>query len=201
MKAASLTLAALLLASAGCSAFGPRPDRSRFYTLTPLTDVADGDAGRTDLSLGLGPISLPEYLERPALVTRVAATEIQLSPHARWAEPLEEGIERTLRLNLAALLGPRRLVSHPWPPSQRPDYAVAIDITRFELDARGDALLGARWTLRDGRSGEVFAARETSLALAAGAGGTEAGVLALSRALAGLSHEIAAALRALVEAQ
>lgn len=193
MRALALVLAAAV-ALTGCS-LGPRPDRSRLYTLTPLADVADGSATLTDLELGLGPVTLPEYLERPALVTRVAATEIQLSAQARWAEPLDEAIERTLRQNLDALLAPRRIASHPWPPSQRPELAVALDVTRFELDARGDALLGARWTLRDGRTGAVFDARQTSLLEPAGGGGTGPGVEALSRALAGLSREIALAVR------
>lgn len=193
MRALAPVLAAAV-ALAGCS-LGPQPDRSRLYTLTPLADVADGSAALTDLELGLGPIALPEYLERAALVTRVAATEIQLSSHARWAEPLDEAIERTLRQNLAALLAPRRIASHPWPPSQRPELAVAVDVTRFELDARGDALLGARWTVRDARTGTVLDARDTSLVEPAGGRGTEAGVEALSRALAGLSREIAAVVR------
>ncbi len=183
------------IALVGCGALGPRPDRSRLYTLTPLSDVSDGGARLADLELGLGPIALPEYLERPALVTRVAATEIALSTQARWAEPLDLAIDRILRQNLAALLGAGRIASHPWPPSQRPELAVALDVSRFELDARGDALLDARWTLRDARTGAVLDARQTSLVEAAGGGGTDAGVEALSRALAGLSREIAAAVR------
>lgn len=193
MSRSALALLGCLIA--GC-ALGPRPDRSRFYTLTPIADVADGDASLGDLALGLGPIALPEYLAHPAVVTRVTASEIQLSPLARWAEPLDEAIARTLRQNLAALLGIARIASHPWSRAQRPDLAVALDVVRFELDARGDALLGARWTLRDAQSGEVLEARETSLVESAGGGDMDAGVAALSRALGGLSREIAAAVRA-----
>src|SRR4029077_20509436 len=69
-------LGALLLGA--CSLLAPR-DRSRFYVLTPLA-VTDPTSSATPpgrrMALGLGPVNVPSYLDRPEIVTRVNPNEL-----------------------------------------------------------------------------------------------------------------------------
>ena len=54
--------------SSGCGSTAP----SRFYLLTPMVDSTDArPAHEQGLVLGIGPVQLPEYVNRPQIVTRV----------------------------------------------------------------------------------------------------------------------------------
>jgi uncharacterized lipoprotein YmbA len=146
------------------------------------------------VSVGLGPITLPGYLDRLQIVMRVNDNQISLSDNDRWAEPLAGNLLRTLENNLSGLLPGSAYVAYPWYASETPDFALAIDFRRFETDPAGAAVLDATWELRsavgarlDGgmaRIEEVAPAPERAAAVAA-----------LSRALGSLSQEIAAAVR------
>lgn len=189
-----LVLAGLVLAAA-CS-LGPRPDPSRFYVLTSLaeTEAAPADDPLSDLYLGVGPVTLPGYLSRGPIVTRVSPNRIVLSELDRWAEPLEAEFARVLAENLSVLLGTERVRAHPWYASERVDLRVAVRVARFERDSAGAAELIARWTVRD-EEGRELADRRTRLREPADAPATAAAVAAQSRAVADLAREIAAAIR------
>jgi hypothetical protein len=186
----------LLIASlAGCALGSARPDRSTFFALAASEPDGAVPAGSWDAALGLGPVAIPGYLDRPQLVTRVGPNELKLAPVARWAEPLREGIGRALQQDLAAASGARQVALYPWPPTTHVDLAVAVDVLRFEPGARGDIELAARWSVRDTVHGRVLAVRESRLLEPLEGAGYGAEVAALSRALGQLAHEMAAALR------
>ena len=74
-KAMLIALGACLFA-AGCSPLAPRPDQSKFFILTPLSDgsgpaetPASSNAD-SPLTIGVGPIDFPDYLRRLEVVTR-----------------------------------------------------------------------------------------------------------------------------------
>jgi len=196
LRAAVLVAAVLGLALSACSPLAPRPDRSRYYVLTPAAETRPEAAAVTParaLALGVGPVTIPDYLRRPEIATRVEAYRIERSATDYWAEPLETAIPRVLARDLAALVGPTRLVLHPWYTSARPDVQVAVDVQRFERTAGGDVELVARWTVTP--LGGRGAARSGESRIAEPAGGDmEAAVAAQSRALARLAAEIAAVL-------
>ncbi len=184
------------LATAGCMFGGARVDRSTFFALA-ATERTDGDPTRSpDVSIGLGPVAIPVYLDRSELVTRVGPNELRLARAARWAEPLREGLVRTLRQDLVVASGVRQVLVYPWPPASPMDFAVMVDIQRFEPSATGTVDLVARWTLHRGAHGRVVAARESHLTERVEGVGAAADVAGLSRALGALAREIAAALPA-----
>jgi uncharacterized lipoprotein YmbA len=175
--AGCLALAASLALS-GCSALAPRSDPSRYYFLTPLattggappaatatataatptaTGPGDGSATGSALAVGLAEVSFPPYLERPELATRVAPNELHFSPIARWAEPLGPGFARVLAEDLSLQLGPASVVRSPWYSAMRLDCVLTIEVDHFEADAAGgDAVLVARWTLRDPHGSQLL---------------------------------------------
>ncbi|HLK12391.1 MAG TPA: PqiC family protein [Candidatus Binatia bacterium] len=180
---------------AGCSLLAPQPDRSRFFVLTPVAAEA-GAAAPLAVALGLGPVTLPPYLAHGRLATRVAPNQIAYSERDWWAEPLAANVARALARDVALRLGSDDVVLHPWPSGTPLDYAVAVDVTRFEPDRAGTVRLVARVTIRDGRAADVLAVRDVALTQAAGGADAEAVVAAQSRALADLGGEITAAVRA-----
>ena len=190
------TLSVLCLILGGCTFLQPKPDPTRFFLLTPLASPEVSPVDATDgMSLGLGPIAFPAYLDRPHLVTRVGPNQLSLSEHHRWGEPLPAGFNRVLAKNLSALLQTQRIVSHPWSRSTQLNYRVEIEVRRFEAAAGPETLLTARWILLDGTGEKLLLAKEFHITEPATSETTAASVQALSKALAKLSHEIATSIQ------
>lgn len=185
----------------GCSALEPKADPSRFFTLTPLSQVNQGQpqslSDSRGISIGVGPVKLPGYLDREQLVTRVSQNRLQVAENDRWAEPLEENFTRVLILNLAALVPVVRFVKYPWRPSERPEYQLEIDVLHFEPNAARNVELFVRWRVRETATKQAFAVKQTRLTLTVNGSTTEAAVATLSAALGEFSQEIARALQAL----
>jgi uncharacterized protein len=198
---AAITFAVVSLPFAGCSTFSPRPDPSRFFTLAPLAQVeeiaAKSGSDRARISLGIGPISFPGYLDRQEIVTRVTQNQIGVSENDRWAEPLDENFARVLSQNLSALLRLERIHAYPWPIDEKPNYQVEIEVLGFEANATGNVELLARWTVRDTGKKISVQHRESRLLRPAKTKSTEAVVAALGEALGEFSREIADAVRAI----
>jgi uncharacterized lipoprotein YmbA len=130
---------------------------TRFYLLYPLSSLGTGIEATLPgpcVAIGVGPVKLPEYLNRPQIVTRSSPGELQVAEFARWAEPLEENFTRVLAENLSMLLPASRTVEYPWERSMRIDYQVRVDIIYFDGQPGGDVHLRTRWTLlgNDGKS-------------------------------------------------
>ncbi len=194
--ARTLTAIAVAGALAGCSALAPVRDDSRFYVLNAVTAATERvEAPLPDLVVGVGPVTIPEYLDRSEIVARAGAYQIAAIPNARWGEPLQPNLARVLAQNLAVELGTGQVIVFPWVGATQPSYVVTVDVQRFELQEDGAVTLHAHWTLRAFPARTVVAVRETTLAEPASR--TDAGMAAaaMSRAAAGLSKEIAAAVR------
>lgn len=194
-----MALVCLLLSA--CADLSARPDSSRFFTLTPVTPAQEAGARNPSdahpLSLGIGPIRFPGYLDRAQIVTRVSRHRIDLSENDRWAEPLEENFVRVLSQNLSVLLHTDRIIRFPWQLSQQPAYQVDIEVLHFEPNHLQEAQLVARWNVVDPSTKKLISVRESRLVRQAMAKSTEASVAALSEALGELSREIADAVRTL----
>jgi len=182
-------LLVMLVSVAGC--LGPQQDPSAFFLLSPAPGPAVGTP--IPVSVGLGPVTIPGYLDRPQIVVRLSDNEIQLSEADRWAEPLRDHITRTLEENLSRLLPGSSYVDFPWYESARPDYALQLEIRHFEADAGGQVVLDGTWRLLQGE--EEVDSRDASIDESVAGPSRGAGVAAQSRALAELSGEIAAAVR------
>jgi uncharacterized lipoprotein YmbA len=189
-------LALGLLFVAGCSVLSPRPDPSRFFTLTPIGEPGTSPGALAGHVLGIGPITLPPYLDRPELVTRVGPNEVRSAAFDYWAGSLAKQFETTLSHNLQALLGPSSLQASPWYAGAQPDLVVEVDVLQFERAVDGQAHLRARWRIRKGASGQLLRAEESNLAHPA-EGDAGSTVAALSELLGQFSRELADAVRAL----
>lgn len=94
----------------------------------------------------VGPVSVPEYLDRASLVRRRGAAGLQALEGHRWAEPLADAVPRVLRQALASRLGADQVWPMPAPAGVRAARQLRVELLR--LDADDDALvLQARWSL------------------------------------------------------
>ena len=201
MRNSPIATTALLLGPlicGACSPFAPIPDRSRFFTLTPVpAALADAGAPQSGARIvyGLGPIILPAYLDRSQVATRVSQTEVAYSQWDRWAEPLATNVSSVLRQQLASELGTDAIVGYPWVGGVGVDYQIEVRLLRFESDTAGASSLVARWTIRDVQRDRRLVTKETSLTRPGKPNDTSASTAALSGMLGELGHEIAGALR------
>jgi uncharacterized protein len=186
-----LAACALLVACAGNTV------PTRFYTLSsPVSAPGEAAPARLpDLTLGVGPVILPEYLNRPQIVTRIDSNRVALADFDSWIEPLDGLFARTLTENLSLLLGTDEVVQLPARRELRLDYRVEVDVTRFDVDSRGNAVLDARWRLFRDEDRLLRAARSTVVEPTT-PGDYAAATQGLSRALGAMSREIAAAIAA-----
>ena len=183
-----LSLALLVVAVAGC-----RTAPAYFYTLDS-TATADG-APPVSYAVAVGPVTVPPLVDRPEFVVQDAPNRVAIEEFNRWGSPLNDNIARAVAGDLAVLLGTPRVMTGPLAPSLGPAYRVAIDVQRFESVPGETAIVDAVWAVqkptgRGTRSGRTIA-RETVSGI-----GFDALAAAHSRALAKVSADIAAVIRA-----
>lgn len=141
-------------------------------------------------SVGIDPITIPEYLARDKLVTSREGNTLKVATADRWAEPLEEGIQRVLAINLAGQLDTQAIVLFPWRQGQAPEYGVRVNL--LGLDASADkATLAADWRVYRPGSDEVVSSNLVRLEEALSESDADAIAAAYSKLLFQLSKDIA----------
>jgi uncharacterized lipoprotein YmbA len=183
-----LTFTTLLFA--GCRSSAPPVE---FYTLNPLSGM-EGQVNTAEadqkLSVGVGPVEIPEILDRPQIVTRSGPNKLQVDEFHRWAGRLDENFARVLAENISLLLGTDQVVVYPWQADFKPRYRIALEVRYFEGQWGEDVLLEVLWTLASRESQETLTARKSVIKEPLSATTFEELVAAQSRAIAQLSREI-----------
>ncbi len=169
-----VVLAPLVFMLAGCASPAPPP---LLYQLrgplqppataaalpppVPVSPASSGAAAALTVQLML-PVTLPELLERDAILVPRGQTGVQPLAGHRWAEPLRDAVPRLLRQDLSDLLAPGQLWAAPMPAGLQVQRQLRVDV--LALQANGglntgptsghpggspQVLLQARWTLAD----------------------------------------------------
>jgi uncharacterized lipoprotein YmbA len=187
---AVFALALAVALSTGCSSLPP----VHFYVVTPLAGPAPA-ARAPGPRVVVAAVRLPEYLERPQLVTRSGDNQLQLEELHQWGGNLAKDLTRVMAENLSLLLGSDAVVAAPNTQRMRPDYRVELEVLRFERAGDGRVHLTAKWWLQRGADGSPLASPTTTLASEPlpGAAGAELTVAAMSGVYGELSRVIAQA--------
>ncbi len=180
----------LCVLAAGCATTPP----ARLYVLSASSPTAKTTL---DVSVSVGPVSIPAAVDRPQIVVATAANQVRLDDFNRWSSPLQENLSSVIAENLAALLGSSRVTRFPKTSSADADFRVAIEVTRFESVPGQWATLDAAWTVRRTADGVVQTQRTSVREAVVPDNSFEALAAAHSRAAARLSQGIAEAVRAL----
>lgn len=188
---AGLSLIAAVLV--GCGSSPP----THYYTLTAVAPASGGNSekGSAEYSVSVGPVTLPEMVDRPQLVVRVGANQVALVDQHRWAEPLTSEIPRVIAENLSQLLGARQVVTFSQNLVRDPEYRVLVDIQHFDSMVGQTVTIDALWTVRRASGGEPRTGRSLVQEPIEG-DGYDALVAAHGRALATVSGHIAESIRA-----
>lgn len=148
-------LGAALAVTAGCVR-DTKP--SDFYLLEP-TAVASA-APTQDPSMVVGPVTIPQHLDRPHIVTRAGSGRLDIDEFSRWAEPLSHSIPSVIAANLTALTGSERIIPYLQVRDLDVDFRVMAIVSRFDADAAGEVVLDVKWAvLRPGESTDTIAHR------------------------------------------
>ena len=127
-------LATLLMACA----HSPEPT---FFALSPQNGTLAH--GAPALKVELRRAALPGYLDRPHIVRRATAEQLELDGDERWGAPLDEMVGATLAEDLAQRLPTCVVYTDSGAISSEPDVRVEVQLFRFERAASGDVELRA----------------------------------------------------------
>ena len=188
-----LTAIAALCIFAGLAAGCASSPVTRFYTLSAAAAPA---ATSSQLSVVVGPVSVPAVVDRPQIVVSTGPNQVRLDEFNQWASPLQNNIARVVAENLVAMLGTPRVILFSQPLGVGADYRAAIEVQRFESAPGDAATLDAVWTASRTKDGKSQTGRTTVREIASDKG-YDALAAAHSRALARLSRDIADAVHAL----
>ena len=140
--------------------FEPKADPTRFFV---LSSMPEGDKPSADvihckgLTLGVGVVELPPYLNTQKIVTFSSTDEVVLSEFNRWAEPLDRGFVRVFALNLQQLTGVQQVEAYPWVQRDDNDLEVFTEVHSFEAMPDGRVDLRVSWRITSNRSACLLA--------------------------------------------
>jgi uncharacterized lipoprotein YmbA len=193
VRLAPLFACAMFFALAGCLG-SSRP--SRFYTLAPL-QVRDGPASTaTDATLAVGPLEIPDYVDRQQIVTRTGANELVVAEFDRWGGSLDNQITASLVATLRDRLASHQIAVAPWRSallSGGAAYRVAVSVSRFDGIPGQSVVLQGRWelTAQSGGKEESLGMREATVTEKIDGAGYDALVAAMQRALVRFGQQMA----------
>jgi len=143
----------LVLVSSGCislpnSPISPTP---RFYMLSALNEnrVSKKINIAPGVLIGVGPVKVPEYLNRPQMVTMNSQGVLKFDEFDRWGESLDQGLARLIREDLTRMLPAAKLTLYPWNPSMGVKYQVTIEVVQLDSQLDGDMHLVVQWVIID----------------------------------------------------
>jgi len=147
MKSACLILA---LALGGCVAMSNSPT-PRFYALQAMDESYAGEKFKIPASviIGIGPVKIPEYQNRPQIVTQDTNNLITFAQFDRWGETLDFALPRLLAANLSVILPGATLEISPWNLDMPVKYQVIMDVVRLESRLDKDLSFTVQWSVID----------------------------------------------------
>ena len=180
----------------GCAGNSP----STFYMLRSIEGSRESlstPVGGKSLSVLVGPITLPNYLDRNQMVTVAGKNEMALDEFNRWVESLQDGFYRVLLEDLSWLLKTPEVYRYDRDGSNSPDYQVVVDVTRFDCRPGEDAVLTVFWTVK-GMGDSASSIRRKSVFRAPVSGAGFSGIVdAQNQTLTAFSREIASTIQSL----
>ena len=189
---AGLMAAVALLAA--CANPGPPPQLYQLRIAAP-GPAAGVVASEAPLRVQLLPVSLPEVLERDAIVLSRGLSGVQALAGHRWAEPLRDAIPRLLRHDLALWLAVPQVWTAPLPAGVQIQRQLRVEVLSFQADeSRRQVQLLARWTASDPAGVRPLMTGLQEIAVPVQGADVDAIVLAHRQALWQLAQALAAGL-------
>lgn len=192
-RGSSIVAVVLSVVIAGCTTTRP----SRFYTLSVPSELQDSTTAVQTAygAIGLGPVSIPQYLDRPQIVTRDGPNRFGIAEFDRWGGALRDNLSRTLAEDLTRLIPSARISTHPWRRATPVDLQIPVDVIQFDGALGKEIVFTAQWQILSADGSTQLLSRRSSFSEKIGGSSYEDMVAAQSRAVADLAREIANALK------
>jgi hypothetical protein len=165
---------------------------THYFALTEIAPSAPRVTLAALIPIRVERVTIPGELDRLDLVRRSSANRLQIATFERWAAPLEDMIRRVLTDDLAARFAPGTIASVNEPAAGDPRRHLYIDVQEFTADEHGTVALRAAWLLQTPNAAGMRGSEEVTVDAVNTTG--DAAAAAMSRALAGFTDRIAAAL-------
>lgn len=168
---------------------------THFYILNPITTPRPTNPiTKQSPTLGIGPVSIPKYLDRPEIVSRQGPNRLKIDEFHQWAGPLKDNIQFTIAENLSRLIPNNGMALYPWKKSDGVTLRISITIQRFEIDG-SKAVLIANWTEGRGDQLATLSNHRSEINIPVTADNYPAKIAAMNLALDTFGKEIAATTR------
>jgi hypothetical protein len=179
---------ALLLTACGTS------PPAKFYTLTPLpTQIQTEKVGMDEKIkfIAIGPVEIPEYLDRVEIVTRAEANRLVISEFDLWGGSIKTDISRVLVENIGSFLAGDGIAVFDWKTNMTESYRVSVIFSRFDAIAGGNLILKAQWAVLDKEGKTFLSIKEINVTKPVKGSSYNSIVAAMSDSLEDLSKAIA----------
>jgi uncharacterized protein len=190
----SLPRTLIMVAFAGCIAGCSSSPAARFYTLSPLVPQEAKQSPQVAdnlVSVSIAPVEIPDYLDRPQIVTRDGQNRLRLAEFDRWGGSLGDNISAVLADNLGLLLNSDRVYVFPRVRAEKPDLTLTMRVLRLDCVPAGQVLLKAQWTLFSAVEGRDMVTRVATFSERLNDKQYETIAAAVSSTIEQLSREIA----------
>ena len=179
----------------GC--FGVNPiTPTKLYVLNPVeykAPLVTGMESLSFLSVEITSLRLPQYLEKPQIITRSHQNQLRMAEYHQWGGNLRKDMTRVLAQNISRLLATPDVAMAPFRPSPAPDIRVDVEVMQFEADDTGQVKFSAQWRLSRGKDGKTLTTRITEINRQIPGGGSDFDtiVLTMGNLLGDFSHIMA----------
>ena len=192
---AVMGVACLALVLSSCMSV-PNSPTPRFYMLQAVdgNKVSKKINTAPDVVIGVGPVKIPEYQDRPQIVTQDKEKMLKFAQFDRWGEPLDLGMTRLIRENLAVMLPEAKFTLYPWNSSVPVKYQVVVEIVQLDSDLDKDLFIVAQWLVIDVQNTKTIIIKRSEFRQSIVPQNYSGLAKTLSTACASLSSQIAQAL-------
>jgi len=141
----------------GCVSVSQSPN-PRFYMPSPMSkeeavkkiDIVPG------VIVAVGPVKIPEYQDRPQIVTKNKNGTFNFAQFDRWAEPLDSTLARLISDNLVSLLPAASFQLFPCSFAIPLDYQVIVEVTQLDSQLDQELALTAQWSIIDAKNRKLL---------------------------------------------
>lgn len=176
----------------GCILAGSSLD-SRFYMLKQLgeKEVTQKFNIPPGVITVIGPVGIPQYLNRPQMITRDGKGMINIAQFDRWGESLDAGIGRLIIEDLNLMLPGGTFEMFPCNFAIPLNYQVIVGILQLDANLKQDFLLAVQWSIIDADTRKMLFTKRSDLVQSITPCNYSGLADALSKAVTSLSVEIA----------
>jgi len=181
-----------IFTASGCLSVPGTPN-SRFYMLNPISkeQAAEKLEIAPDIIIEVGPIGVPDYQDRPQIVTKNTNGTLSFAQLDRWGEPLDSALARIISENLAVMLPAASFQVFPCNFAIPLDYQVIANIVQLDSQFRKDMVVTVQWSVINAKSRKMVLTKRSQFSEPINPPNYFGIAQALSSTCAALSREMA----------